>query len=226
MARSGQEEFYAACAAEFGLALDRLACAYEADPELRRDLLQEIHIALWRSFALFDNRCSLRTWTYRVSHNTAAAWVVGRMRGRASGWFNLDAAAAMPVAADQELATHQHLAADRLMALVQQLQPVDKQLVLLYLEGLDAAAIAAVTGLTATNVTTKMQRIKAVLARQFQGGEPTRDAHHDTAGTTRGARNRRTAASGLAGPEASHSQPAHRQVDRAECQGLPVEEPA
>jgi DNA-directed RNA polymerase specialized sigma24 family protein len=34
--------------------------------------LQEIRIALWRSFANFDGRCSLRTWVYRVAHNTAA----------------------------------------------------------------------------------------------------------------------------------------------------------
>ena len=55
--------------------LDRLARAYESDPEKRRDLRQEIHFALWRSFATFDNRCSLRTWVYRVAppdNNTPA----------------------------------------------------------------------------------------------------------------------------------------------------------
>jgi N-acetylneuraminic acid mutarotase len=36
-----------------------------------RDLLQEIHFQLWRSFAHFDHRCSLRTWVYRVAHNVA-----------------------------------------------------------------------------------------------------------------------------------------------------------
>ena len=48
--------------ARFGQALERLATAYEADPEKRRDLVQEIHFAIWRSFAGFDGRCSLRTW--------------------------------------------------------------------------------------------------------------------------------------------------------------------
>jgi RNA polymerase sigma-70 factor, ECF subfamily len=47
--KSSQDERYVRTAAEFGAALERLACAYEVDPELRRDLLQDIHIALWQS---------------------------------------------------------------------------------------------------------------------------------------------------------------------------------
>jgi hypothetical protein len=46
-----QDGLYHEAAETFGAALARFASAYEADPEARRDLLQEIHIALWRSFA-------------------------------------------------------------------------------------------------------------------------------------------------------------------------------
>ena len=41
-----QDERYRGAAAEYGGALERLARAYEADPDWRRDLLQEIHLAL------------------------------------------------------------------------------------------------------------------------------------------------------------------------------------
>jgi RNA polymerase sigma-70 factor, ECF subfamily len=47
--KSSQDKRYVRTAAEFGAALERLACAYEVDPQLRRDLLQDIHIALWQS---------------------------------------------------------------------------------------------------------------------------------------------------------------------------------
>ena len=67
-----QADLYGETSAAFGAALERLARAYEADPESRRDLLQEIQLALWRSFEGFDGRCSLRTWVYRVAHNAAA----------------------------------------------------------------------------------------------------------------------------------------------------------
>jgi RNA polymerase sigma-70 factor, ECF subfamily len=63
----GNDELYKEASATYGAALQRLARGYEADPERGRDLLQEIHIELWRSLRLFDNRCSLRTWVYRVA---------------------------------------------------------------------------------------------------------------------------------------------------------------
>jgi RNA polymerase sigma-70 factor (ECF subfamily) len=61
----------------------------------------------------------------------------------------------------------------RLMALVQRLNPPDRQLTLLYLEGLDAAAIGEVTGLSPGAVATKVHRLKALLAKRFaEGGRP------------------------------------------------------
>jgi hypothetical protein len=68
-----RDELYETAVREFGRALDRLAAGYEADPERRHDLRQDIHLQLWRSFAVFDGRCSLKTWTFRVAHNTAVS---------------------------------------------------------------------------------------------------------------------------------------------------------
>jgi RNA polymerase sigma-70 factor (ECF subfamily) len=79
-ARPEQDSRYLAASEEFGAALDRLARAYEIDPEMRRDLLQEIHFQLWRSFAKFDERCSRRTWAYRVAHHVAASYVIRERR--------------------------------------------------------------------------------------------------------------------------------------------------
>src|SRR3954471_23854203 len=70
-----RDELYATASREFGRMLDRLASGYEADPEKRHDLRQDIHLQLWRSFELFDGRCSFKTWTFRVAHNTAVSYV-------------------------------------------------------------------------------------------------------------------------------------------------------
>ena len=56
---------------------------------------------------------------------------------------------------------------DRVYELIHRLRPIDRQLMLLYLEDVDASTIAEITGLTARNVATKIHRIKQVLARQF-----------------------------------------------------------
>src|SRR5450432_2295857 len=75
-----QNELYARAVAECGRMLDRLPAGYEADPDKRRDLRQEIHLQLWRSFGAFDGRCSLKTWSLRVAHNTAASYVIRERR--------------------------------------------------------------------------------------------------------------------------------------------------
>jgi RNA polymerase sigma-70 factor (ECF subfamily) len=41
---------------------------------------REIHIALWRSFNAFEGRCSMRTWVYRIAHNTAASYITRQRR--------------------------------------------------------------------------------------------------------------------------------------------------
>jgi RNA polymerase sigma-70 factor, ECF subfamily len=169
MALSEQE-----AAAAYGAALERLARAYEPDPERRRDLLQEIHIALWRSLAGFDGRCSLRTWVYRVSHNTATSQVV-RRRPRTPALASLDEIETMPAreygAADAvDVEADRQRALDRMFALIQTLAPLDRQVILLYLEDLDAAAIGEVTGLSPGYVATKVHRIKKILSQRFHEG--------------------------------------------------------
>src|SRR5258705_11073707 len=77
-----QDEFYLRAIAEFGPALTRLARAYEPDPDQRCDLLQDVHFALWRSFASFAGQCSLRTWIYRVAQNTAISARLRRRKAR------------------------------------------------------------------------------------------------------------------------------------------------
>ncbi len=170
---------YDAAVADFGPALVRLAHGYERDPDRRQDLLQDIHFALWRSFASFDRQCGLRTWTYRVAHNVASSHVLRDRRHRARAMVGLEVLEQSP---PQEEAPDEHLAgrldAERrrgqLVALLERLAPPDRQLMLLYLEGLDAAAISEVTGLSSANVATKVHRIKRILAARVRGASAPR----------------------------------------------------
>ena len=175
MASSGraqeQADRYAEAAGAFGGALERLAAAYTRDADARRDLLQEIHVALWRSLARYDGRCSLRTWVYRVAHNTAISRHV-RPRAAAPPLVAIEAGLdAIADADDPEGGVDRRRAIDRLYALIHRLRPLDRQVMLLYLEDETAAAIAEITGLSAANVATKVSRIKQILVRQFHQGE-------------------------------------------------------
>lgn len=166
--RTRQDTLYAEAGAAFAPAIARLARSIEADADQARDLEQEIHLALWRSLAGFDGRCALSTWVYRVAHNVAASHVA-----RSAGAARLVAIEDAQLPADDdpeaEVGTAQTIA--RLHALIRRLHSPDREVILLYLEGLDARAIAEITGLAAGTVAVKVHRIKALLARRFHSGE-------------------------------------------------------
>jgi RNA polymerase sigma-70 factor (ECF subfamily) len=162
---TGPDDLYEHAVVEYGAALSRLARGYEADSEKRRDLLQEIHLALWRSFEAFDGRCSLRTWVYRVAHNTGVSWVI-RQKRAGPPMVSLEELDATPVPSDAD----RRMALARLTQLIQRLKPMDRQVILAWLEGMDAAAIGELTGLSGGNVATKVHRIKTLLARHFNEG--------------------------------------------------------
>lgn len=167
----GQDERYHQAAAEFAPALERLARGYERDPHLRRDLVQDIHVAIWRSFALFDALCSTRTWVYRVAHNTGASHVLKRRR-EAGRLASLDEIADPPADDNPEAEAGTRHALDRLTALIHALRPTDRQVALLYLEDLDAAAIGEITGLSTNAVAVRIHRLKSILATQFHARRP------------------------------------------------------
>jgi RNA polymerase sigma-70 factor, ECF subfamily len=165
-----QDSLYEQAADTYGSSLDRLARAYEFDAEGRRDLLQEIHFQLWRSFAHFDGRCSLRTWVYRVAHNVATGHMIRQRRIRDS-LVSIETIEAMPDSNDQaELAVTQAEALDRLSMLIQRLKPLDRQIIVSYLEGMDASSISELTGLSPANIAMKVHRIKNILKRRFGEG--------------------------------------------------------
>jgi RNA polymerase sigma-70 factor (ECF subfamily) len=168
----GRDESYRQCVAEYGPALERLALAYEADPEQRRDLLQDIHFALWRSFENFDGRCSLRTWTYRIAHNVAISHVARQMKRKrnASTLLTLEEAEVQASQENVEVSVGHRKALDRLLALIQRLDLIDRQLMLGYLEGLDSESIGEIAGLSTANVWTRIHRLKNLLVRQFHKG--------------------------------------------------------
>ena len=79
--KAPQDARYLAAARAHGAMIERLARGYEADPELRRDLVQEIHAALWRSFAIFEGQCAEKSWVHRIAHNVGVTHMMTGRRG-------------------------------------------------------------------------------------------------------------------------------------------------
>jgi DNA-directed RNA polymerase specialized sigma24 family protein len=89
-------------------------------------------------------------------------------RKRWSDWRNWKTCPTRQAASEPPTAVRLSTA---LMNLIQHLKPLDRHVILSYLEGLDAASIGEITGRSPGNVATKIHRIKTVLARQFQQGD-------------------------------------------------------
>lgn len=132
---SSQDELYREVANGHAAALERLARAYEAEPEQRRDLLQEIHFALWRSFESFDKRCTLRTWVYRVAHNAAASHVLRSRRAKRNAFISLEELGEghEPASSSGQLSLESSQLLVQLYAFIHELNPIDRQVIFLYL---------------------------------------------------------------------------------------------
>ena len=154
-------------AAQYAAPMARLARAHESDAALQQDLLQEIYIALWRSLPAFKNRCSLRTWIYRVAHNVAATHVLRAKRRRTSQLVNLDDVEIADEGPEVGAGLDEARAMARITELIQRLKPIDREVIILHLEGLSRDDIAEIMGLTFSNVAIKIHRVKQLLARSF-----------------------------------------------------------
>lgn len=121
------------------------------------------------SLKSFDGRCSLQTWVYRIAHNVGASHVV-RSRRLASRLVDLETLEAEMSRVDTKAQVDRRLSMAILLDLIHQLKPLDRQVILLYLEGEAAEPIAEVTGLSAANVATKIHRIKSVLKQKYLKG--------------------------------------------------------
>jgi RNA polymerase sigma factor (sigma-70 family) len=153
-------------------ALRRLVHCYAREvmgKEDHDDLLQEIAMGLWTALPRFRGDSSERTWVYRIAHNTAISFVTGRRRRsqREQSWTGPDLPAVSASPESNVIQDQQRL---RLWAAVEELPLADRQIVVLHLEGLSAAEIEAVTGLSAGNVATRLTRLRQRLVSRMRGG--------------------------------------------------------
>jgi RNA polymerase sigma-70 factor (ECF subfamily) len=169
--KSQQDSRYLAAARQHGAMIERLARGYEADAERRRDLVQEIHAALWRSFSIFEGQCSERSWVHRIADNVGVPHILTSRRSRNMALVGLEDIEELPGDDDPEQSTGERSLTHRLLAAIHRLKPADRQVMLLYLEDLTAGEIGEVTGLSPSAVAVRIHRLKALLAEPYRTEE-------------------------------------------------------
>lgn len=164
---AAQDALFLDALARFGPDLARFVGGYERQEARRQELLQEVHLSLWQSLATFQGQCSLRTWAYRVAHNVGATHVHRETRSAERHYLDLDEVSELPGEDTAISGAQARLDIARILSLIHRLGPPDREVMLLYLEDMDAASIGDITGLSARNVATKVHRIKKLLAARF-----------------------------------------------------------
>jgi RNA polymerase sigma-70 factor, ECF subfamily len=131
---------------------------FRRDAAEREDVFQEIMYQLWKSYPQFKGESRFSTWMYKIALNTAITYI--RRSARTPRETELTETTA-GVAYMEE-----HLSREKFHQLHQgiaTLTDIDKAIILLHLEDQSYDEIASVTGLTKTNVSVRLVRIKRAL---------------------------------------------------------------
>lgn len=134
----------------------KVASFYADKDNVLDDLYQEVVLNLWKSFPNFRRESSYSTWIYRIALNTCISF------------FRKNSRKPMYVELSPELkmyADDNTLYRKELYALIDKLDKLERALILLYLEDRPQKEIAEILGITVTNASTKINRIKEKLKK-------------------------------------------------------------
>lgn len=136
----------------------KITTIYTDNREDQQDLYQDIVYQLWKSFDSFRGESKLSTWMYRIALNTALTHIKRNKRKGHS--VTIDKV----VLRQTEL--YDTVFEERIKILygyIHQLNVLEKGLMLLLLEGKSYTEVSEITGLTPSNVGTRISRIKTKL---------------------------------------------------------------
>ncbi len=123
------------------------------------DLYQEVVLNLWKSYPSFRGESKYSTWIYRIALNTCVSFY----RRNKKNVTYVDISVDMPEIEDSSEEIQE------LYKLINCLGKIERALVLLYLDDKSYKEIAEITGLSVTNVATKLSRIKEKLRLMSNG---------------------------------------------------------
>ena len=137
---------------------------YCKDSEDQKDLVQEVIIQLWKSFPKYDEQYKLSTWIYRIALNVSISSLrKSSTRAKHSAPFQEDF---LEIAEDNPFSVDENIRL--LRKFIDELDDLNKALMILYLDGKSYEEIAEILNLTKSNVGIKISRTKKSWKKQFE----------------------------------------------------------
>ena len=139
----------------------KVCSIYVSDEFPLADLYQEVVYNLWKGYTKFRNECSVSTWMYRIALNTCITGMRKELRRpQRVSILSLKEHLIEPESMDGNI--------KEMYRLIYQLKTLERAIILLYLEEKSYQEIADITGLTLSNVATKLKRIKEKLKQMSE----------------------------------------------------------
>ncbi len=150
---------------EHGGIIRRVATGYARNVADRHDLMQEITLQLWKAYPRYAPERPFSTWMYRIALNVAIS-SLRRISLPSRQTISLDENEIELVDESINL-TQPDERVLLLQKVIDSLPSLDRALLLLYLDERSYREIAAILGITETNVATKLSRLKKTVRRQI-----------------------------------------------------------
>ena len=141
----------------------KIANVYGKNDEEIKDLVQEITLQLWKSFPDYNPDFAVSTWMYRIALNVSISFY-RKEKSRKKLHQNFEKEAHIFYWEEQTFDEK----FKQLYHFIGQLKAFEKALIVLYLEGKKNSEIADIMGISATNVSTILNRIKTKLSNNFK----------------------------------------------------------
>ena len=143
---------------EYERVIYKVCYLYTTPNATLNDLYQEVVLNIWKAFPKFRRECKISTWIYRIALNTCISFIRKEK--------NIPEIVTRTQEADcseEDYETQAML--QQLYRMINRLGQLEKSIILLYLEEKSYEDISEITGLTVTNVATKLNRIKDKLKK-------------------------------------------------------------
>lgn len=151
--QDGLETMFAEAVGRHDAMIKRICFGYSRDENDLKDLYQDALVNIWQGLPRFRSESSLKTWIYRVTLNTC----VSNVRGRSK---ELTATSIDNVVDVADNSDESRVRIRELYECISRLGPIDKAIVMLWLDEYSYDEIAEMAGLTRNNVAIRLHRAK------------------------------------------------------------------
>jgi RNA polymerase sigma-70 factor, ECF subfamily len=155
-----KEQFTNLFGANIGIIL-KISRAYTKTIHDREDLINDIALEMWKAFPRFKGESKLSTWVYRIALNTSLNYKRKR-KNKTVPFSDISQTEGFSRLIESET---DNQATEILYACIDELNEINKAIIILYLDGNPYDDIAEITGISNTNVGTRLMRIKEELKK-------------------------------------------------------------